>query len=205
VGLLRGSRSWTAADERGMRDWFTQYLNWLLTSPNGQHEQAAKNNHGSWFAAQTAAYALFVGDTAKAKSIAEGVKARIGWQIKPDGQQPIELERTRSMHYSGFNVEALSRVAEVGRKLGIDLWHYHAPDGGNLPAAIDNLGRYLGTGVKWPGQQLDPVSLDLMLVHFRRADYALGDSRYQPVLARLPQDIVSTDRSALLYPDAVSR
>ena len=201
VGLLRGSRSWTAADEREVKDWFAQYLGWLQTSPNGQHEQAARNNHGSWFAAQTAAYALFVGDTARAKDIVQGAKARIGWQIKSDGQQPIELERTRSMHYSGFNVEALSRLAEVGRQLGIDLWHYQAPEGGSLTAAIDNLGRYLGTGEKWPGQQLDAVSLDLMLIHFRRADYALGNSRYRPVLARLPQDVVSSDRSALLYPN----
>src|SRR6266540_882722 len=54
--------------------------------------------------------------------IIEVVKERIGWQIKPDGSQPIELERTRSLHYSGFNVEALSRLAEMGRHVGVDLW-----------------------------------------------------------------------------------
>ena len=91
------------------------YLDWLLTSDNGKHEHDAKNNHGSWYAAQTAAYSLFVGDTARVRAIAEGAKERIGWQITTDGQQPLELERTRSEHYSGFNVEALSRVAEAGR------------------------------------------------------------------------------------------
>lgn len=201
VGLIHGSASWTASDERALRDWFDQYLNWLLTSPNGKHEQAAKNNHGSWFAAQTAAYALFVGDTAKARDIVSAAKSRIGWQIRPDGQQPIELERTRSMHYSGFNVEALSRLAEIGRKVGVDLWNYRAPEGGSLIVAIDNLARYLGTGQKWPGQQIDEVSLDLMLIHFRRADYALRTPRYAPVLKRLPHDVVARDRSALLYPD----
>ena len=201
VGLIHGSASWTASDERALRDWFDQYLNWLLTSPNGRHEQAAKNNHGSWFAAQTAAYALFVGDTAKARAIVSTAEARIGWQIRPDGQQPIELERTRSMHYSGFNVEALSRLAEIGHKVGVDLWNYRAPEGGSLIVAIDNLARYLGTGQKWPGQQIDEVSLDLMLIHFRRADYALPTPRYAPVLKRLPHDVVARDRSALLYPD----
>ena len=201
VGLIHGSASWTTSDERMLRDWFDQYLNWLLTSPNGKHEQAAKNNHGSWFAAQTAAYALFVGDTAKARDIVSAAKSRIGWQIGPDGQQPIELERTRSMHYSGFNVEALSRLAEIGRKVGVDLWNYRAPEGGSLIVAIDNLARYLGTGQKWPGQQIDEVSLDLMLIHFRRADYALRTPRYAPVLKRLPHDVVARDRSALLYPD----
>ncbi len=201
--LLRDSGYWTAADDSALRDWFRHYLDWLLTSDNGKHEQAAKNNHGSWFAAQTSSYALFAGDTALVRAIADSAKARIEWQIKPDGQQPIELERTRSMHYSGFNVEALSRVAEAGRLVGVDLWNYRAPSGGSLTAAIDNLGKYLGTGAKWPGQQIDAVTPDLMLIHFRRADYSLHSKRYEPVLARLPAKEVSSDLSALLYPDPV--
>src|SRR5687768_394375 len=123
VGLIEGSGALSDADMQALRSWFTQYLTWLRTSPNGQHEQRARNNHGSWFAAQTGSYALFTGDTALARTIAEGVKPRIGWQITPDGQQPIELERTRSMHYAAFNIEALARVAEMGRLVGVDLWH----------------------------------------------------------------------------------
>jgi len=203
--LLRNSGSWSASDNAALRAWFKNYLDWLLTSDNGKHEQAARNNHGSWFAAQTATYALFIGDSARARSIADSAKERIGWQITVDGQQPIELERTRSMHYSGFNVEALSRLAEVGRHVGVDLWSFRAPSGGSLVAAIDNLGRYLGTDAKWPGQQIDEVGLDLMLIHLRRADYALNTNRYAPVLARLPAKTVSRDRSALLYPDSIAR
>ncbi len=136
TALVRDSGSWSAADDMALREWFRRYLDWLLTSDNGKHEQAAKNNHGSWFAAQTSSYALFLGDTARARAIADSAKARIDWQINPDGQQPIELERTRSMHYSGFNVEALSRVAEAGRFVGVDLWNYRALRGGSLAAAI---------------------------------------------------------------------
>jgi len=200
IGLLRGSNALTASDERGLRDWFARYLDWLLSSANVK-EREARNNHGSWFAAQTATYALFIGDTAKAREIASAAKPRIGWQIRPDGQQPIELERTRSFHYSGFNVEALSRVAEIGRKVGVDLWSYTAPEGGSLIRAVDNLARYLGTGDKWPGQQIDSVEPELMLIDFRRADFALDTLRYGPVLSRLPQQMVETDRSALLFPD----
>ncbi|HUS11667.1 MAG TPA: alginate lyase family protein, partial [Pyrinomonadaceae bacterium] len=132
VGLLQGSKSWTAADQAALKQWFAAYLKWLLESPNGAHERAAKNNHGSWYAAQTATYAMFIGDSARAKQIAEDAKARIGWQMKPDGNQPEELARTRSFHYSNFNVEALSRVAEIGRKLGVDVWNYTAPTSGSL-------------------------------------------------------------------------
>jgi hypothetical protein len=201
VGLIQGSRSWTAEDQRGMREWFDAYLRWLRTSPNGAHERAARNNHGSWFAAQTGAMALFLGDTTLAREIASDATARIGWQFTADGQQPIELERTRSMHYSGFNIEALSRVAEMGRQLGIDLWSYEAPNGGSLRTGIDHLARYMTDPSKWPGQQIDPVSLDLLIIHLRRAQTAFGDASYLQILQTLPGDDVRKDRSALLYPD----
>jgi hypothetical protein len=142
--LLQGSKSWTAADQRGMEAWFRAYLTWLRSTPNGKHEHDALNNHGSWYAAQAATYAIFVGDTATARELVNEATTRIGWQITPEGDQPKELERTRSMHYSAFNIEALSRVAEIGRRLGIDLWHYRAPEGGSLQIAIDHVVKFAG-------------------------------------------------------------
>jgi hypothetical protein len=201
AGLIDGSKSWTAKDKSALQSWFRQYLNWLLTSPNGAHERAAKNNHGSWYAAQTAAYALFVGDTARARKIAAGAKERIGWQITPDGTQPIEMERTRSLHYSGFNIEALSRLAEVGRQLGVDLWNYQSPKGGSLRRAIDHVAKYLGSNEKWPGQQIDAIDPGLFVIHLRRAEARYHADKYESAIARLPHDLTSSDRSALLYPD----
>lgn len=202
-GLLAGSKSWTARDDAELKTWFRAYLDWLLTSPNGKHEHDAKNNHGSWYAAQTATYALLLGDTARARQIAEDARERIGWQITADGDQPIENERTRSMHYSGFNVEALSRVAEGARRVGVDLWHYKAPTGGSIQAAIRKLARYTNSGEKWPGEQIDAVSLDLLMIHFRRDLVILGDTEMIPVLKRLPQSDFARDRSALLYPSSL--
>ena len=201
AGLIEGSRSWTGADKTALQAWFRSYLNWLLTSPNGAHERAARNNHGSWYAAQTAAYATFVGDTALARSIVDSARARIGWQIKPDGSQPIELERTRSMHYAGFNIEALSRLAEIGCAVGSDLWSYKAPEGGSLETAIDHVARYIASDEKWPGQQIDEVDPNLLVIHLRRTGATLNSAKYRQVLDRLPAKLVQEDRSALLYPD----
>lgn len=201
ASLLEGSASWKQQDRAALQSWFREYLNWLLTSPNGAHERAARNNHGSWYAAQTAAYALFVGDTTLARSIVDSAKSRIGKQITADGQQPIELERTRSMHYAGFNIEALSRLAEIGRALGVDLWNHRAAEGGSLRAAIDHVARYLGTGEKWPGQQIDDIEMPLMVIHLRRAANVYDPAPYSAALARLPKELVISDRSALLYPD----
>src|SRR5215813_9686107 len=60
VGLLNGSRSWTEKDQQALTAWFREFVKWMRTSSNGIDEAQAKNNHGSWYAAQLACYALFI-------------------------------------------------------------------------------------------------------------------------------------------------
>lgn len=201
AGLIAGSKHWSARDQQALQEWFRQYLNWLRTSPNGAHENRARNNHGSWYAAQTGSFALFVGDTAQARVIIDSVKARIAQQITAKGEMPEELARTRSMHYHSFNIEALSRTAEMGKHLGIDIWNYEAPNGGgSLRKAIDLLAPYIASQKQWPGQQIDPVELPLMLMDLRRAAWVYGDAKYSAEIQRLPVDVTRVDRSMLLYP-----
>ena len=206
AGLIATSPAWTDADQRGLQQWFREYLGWLTSSPNGAHERAAVNNHGSWFAAQTAAYALFTGDRAQARDIVAGVRERIGNQIQADGSQPIELQRTRSLHYSNFNVEALSRVAEMGRHVDVDLWHYQAPGGGSIARAVDRIAPYVTDQAAWPGQQLDEVEPSLLLLTMRRTAAALGlKDTWAHATQELSTALQERDRSALLYLDPPAR
>jgi hypothetical protein len=199
--ILEGSRSWTADDARALRAWVREYATWLTTSRNGESERKARNNHGSWYAAQVAALALYVGDSAAARRLVEEARPRVGWQITADGQQPIELERTRSFHYSNFNVEALSRLAEIGRLSGTDLWSYQAPEGGSLRRAVDHLAKHAATPATWPGKQIDEVEPEPLLTTFRRSQHAFGGAPYAATIRALPEKLVREDRSALLYPD----
>jgi len=209
VILLEQSSVWTQTDDKAVRSWFADYLAWLRTSPNGRTEKDARNNHGSWFAAQTSAYALFSGDTTLARAIVTGVQERIGWQIQSDGKQPEELLRTRSYHYSNFNIDALSRIAEMARWVGLELWRYQAPSGGSLVVAIDRLAPFVDRQQEWPDAQLDPVKPDLLLDTFLKARLALGDAKgestYDGVIARLPAKVAAADRSLLLYATPAGR
>jgi hypothetical protein len=199
AALLLGSKGWSAADHAALRAWMKQYNTWLRESDNGKDEWDAPNNHGSWYAAQTATLALFSGDTALARSIAEEAKERIGKQIKPDGSQPTELERTRSFHYSGFNTDALTRLAEVGRRVGVDLWHFEAPTQGSIRRAVDHLADFVYRPKEWPGDQIDTVEPDFIVEIMRRTQGALGVS-YAATFAKLDSKLVRESRSALLYP-----
>lgn len=203
VGLLRGSASWTDADQRALVAWSRDFLAWLRDSPLGVEERAARNNHGSWYDAQVAALALFVGDSALARQvIGESARARIAAHVRPDGSQPEELARTRSLSYSLFNLEALARLAEMGRHVGVDLWAYEAPGGGSLRRAYAYLAPFADPARRWPGEQLTPVSPSEFHAALRRAVHATGDSTLRAALATVPDAPTRADRVRLLFPDA---
>ncbi|MBV9988981.1 MAG: alginate lyase family protein [Chitinophagaceae bacterium] len=155
IGLLRGSNAWTMADDQGLQQWYKEYLNWLLTSKNGNEEHRAKNNHGTWFNAQAVDYALFTGDMAKAHALAEEAKQRIDSQINGQGQMKLELERTAALSYSTFNLVAWSELATLAQKAGTDLWSYHNAAGSGIRKAIDWLRPFAVGDKKWEYQQIN--------------------------------------------------
>jgi hypothetical protein len=203
VGLMRPSSAWTAADDRAMRAWAREFLQWMRTSPQGQEEARATNNHGSWYDVQVVALAYFVGDSTLAEeTLRTSTVQRIEQQILADGRQPRELERTRSLSYSEFNLEALTRLAELARFTKVDLWHHAPAAGGGMGAALRYLAPYADTSRTWAGEQItaaDPLEL---LAPLRRAERALHDPLLHAALERIPATARAAHRSRLLYPSA---
>ena len=174
IGLLAGSKSWTPEDQAGMNKWFTAYYAWLTTTDAGHHEKAATNNHGSWFAAQEASIAMFLGKTDDAKKIAEQVRdQRIPSQFDAAGMQKYELVRTNSFSYSAFNLEALTELANIVAPTGIDLY---ATKPGIL-TGIDALLPFDSTH-KWPHQQISAGKEDSLCPALVRAAAHTHDAKY---------------------------
>ena len=156
---LRGAPGWTEADERGMREWFAKFLDWLLTSKHGKDEDRADNNHGSWYDVQCVVFARFAGRDEVAAGILAAVPARrLASQIEPDGKQPHELARTKSWNYSMMNLRALMLLARLAESGGPDLWSYSSPDGRSIRAAITYLARYADADVAWPHKNISKIN-----------------------------------------------
>jgi hypothetical protein len=167
VGLLVGSKSWTAADGLALRAWFDEYLTWMRQSKNGQEESAAKNNHGTHYDVQVVTYALFVGKHDLAEEVLRAVpQKRIAAQIEPDGRQPLELERTKAWSYSIMNLRGLLQLVQLGRRVDIDLWN------DRLRAAVDFLRPYAKGEQKWPYQQINGFRPEGALYLFRWVDHS---------------------------------
>ncbi len=198
VRLLRTSPAWTADDQAAMVVWCAAYLDWLRTSEIGRREAAARNNHGTWYDAQVAALAVFVGREDLARQTIEAARRRLAEQIEPVGRQPLELARTKSFGYSLFNLRGWFVLAALGERVGVDLWHYGTADGRSLRKALDFVAPYADPQKRWPYPELKFNRSGLVAIVIP-AVAAYGEEPYGKYLDQLPRDEIAANRGNLLY------
>jgi hypothetical protein len=199
VGMLQSSPSWTAEDDKKLKVWFSQYLDWLTSSKNGKDEAKAKNNHGSWYDYQVISIALFLDKTDMAKMYLEAVKTkRIAVQIKADGTQPLELERTKSWDYSLFNLEALCNLAIVGDRVGVDLWNYENPEGGSIRKALDYVLSYSLNLKSWKYPQIQEFKINALYPILVAAKKYIDIKTYSEWIAKIFSDKMIKDKENIL-------
>jgi len=199
VILLEGSPHWSPSDAAGMKTWLNAFLDWALTSKNGLAERAARNNHGTFYDAEVAHFALFCGRTNLAREIIlSATTNRIAAQIKPDGSQPLELARADSFAYSRFNLIALFDLATLGDHAGVNLWQYETDAHASIRRALDFLMPYVEDPAKpWPFERGKNARRSLDSRLFRQAFVVFGDERYQRALNQLPN--TDSERDALFF------
>jgi Alginate lyase len=166
-------------DEFGaIRRWFSDYTAWLTTSKNGVEERDARNNHGTCWVMQVAAFASLTGDTSQLEMCRRRFKdVLVPQQIAADGSFPLEIERTKPYGYSLFNLDAMATTCEL---LGGDAWTFELPDGRGMRRAVAFMAPYIRNRAAWPHgkdvQYFDewPMrhpSLLFASVAFHRTDY----------------------------------
>ena len=182
--LDTGAPGWTKTDRAAMAGWNSDFLGWLKDSAFGKEEGAAANNHGTFYDMELAALAYATGDTALARRTVLDARAkRIDPQIAGDGSQPQELARTRSWHYSTFDLVAYTRLAAIGRHVGVNLWTYQGPDGQGLLKAVDYLLPTATGATAWPHPELEFYRYAASDIVHAAAD--AGDARAKAAVPKL--------------------
>jgi hypothetical protein len=202
VGMIADSGEWTVDDEAALKAWFAEFNRWLVESPLGISERAAKNNHGTFYDLILASGAAYTGDEATVREVLAAVgPVRLEGQIAPDGSTPEETRRAESAMYTLWNLKGLSDLALMGGKYGIDIWNY--PDAAN--ARLKKAGEFLlpyATGTaQWAfGQQ--QMQRKGPLGYFRAIAPVYRDPRFDEAIAVMVQasnaDEIAADRSVLL-------
>ncbi|MDQ3440832.1 MAG: alginate lyase family protein [Planctomycetota bacterium] len=198
-GLLAGSQHWSADDSKQLKAWFKEFLTYLIESEQGKKEQAAPNNHGTFWGVQAATYALYLDDTELAKKIIQKHgPGRIAKQIEPDGRQPEELERTKAFDYSRYNILAHEDLAMLGERVGVNVWAYQTDDGRSLRKAIDWMLPFMTGDAKWQYKQISDPKMKEAATVLRRAANAYNEPKYEQAIAKMK--VGASDMTNLLFP-----
>jgi hypothetical protein len=151
IEVLETGDALSSAERRQIAQWFADYTQWLTRSKNGQDERDARNNHGSCWLLQVAAFAHLTGDQAMLAYARERFKTvLLPTQLAQDGSLPLELKRTKPYGYALFDLEALATLCEILSTPTDNLWTFSLPDGRGMARAMAWMVPYMVDKTRWP-------------------------------------------------------
>jgi hypothetical protein len=137
---------------KGVKSWFEKYLSWVTTHQYGIDERNAKNNHGTCWVMQVAAFAKLTGNQALLDTCANRFKTIIlPNQMDQKGSFPLELARTKPFGYSLFNLDAMATICHI--LADKNLWNFSLPDGRTMKNGVSFIYPFIEDKNKWPYQK----------------------------------------------------
>lgn len=203
--LLDGCARWDCSGRKeALWRWLSEYAAWLASSAHAADEFAQLNNHGTWFDVQALSLSQHVGNESWSKHLAEDSKARVQAQVAPNGTLPLELARTRSMHYTWWDLIAFFELAQLTKRSGVDLFHYVTAANQSLKHALDWVAPWTLRGAApWPYPEITPFDHGKFFQIFRMASINYGEATYEAMIPRLTGNVnYTTNHINLVWPKA---
>lgn len=105
--------------DASFKEWFADFLEWMLKSDIGKEERAENGNISLYYDVLALDIASFVKNKAIIKELTKEFRTkRLDIQIMPDGSQPVELARTRGYYYSIYNLRHIVDFCIIQESLG---------------------------------------------------------------------------------------
>jgi hypothetical protein len=169
ITLIKNSPFLDNGMQKGLKIWFTKFLNWLQTSTIGKDEMAAKNNHGVWYDALCLSIANFINDKPLANKIILTAVDRLDAQMDDNGYFPLELERTTSLHYTTFILDAFTVVAQLSENSKINFWTLKTKSHKSVKKGYEVLFYHLTGTKEWTWPQIKPFTFSNSFQLFLKA------------------------------------
>ncbi|KAA5824841.1 alginate lyase family protein [Algibacter amylolyticus] len=169
--------------KQGMDIWFNDYLHWLITNPMAIEAGLTRQNHANHYNYQVVGLMMYLGKNEEAKKVIEDAKqVRIADQIMPDGSQPREMGRTKSVQYATLNLWSMTELTLMGRKLGIDLWAFETEDGRSLKKAYKYLTPFVLGTEKWPQRQITEGGPEKAIEMYLKPTFSMASTSFDTTL-----------------------
>ncbi len=134
-----------------IKAWFAEYLKWMTNHEYGIDEMKRKNNHGTCWVMQVAAFARLVGDDELMQMCRDRVKSvLVPNQIASDGSFQMELDRTKPYGYSLFNLDAFAAVCLILSTPEDNLWEFRTTTSGSMADALAYMFSFIDNKSIWP-------------------------------------------------------
>lgn len=147
--LVMGSKI-NPADLKAIKNWFADYLKWLMNSKNGNDEMNAKNNHGTCFTLQVAGFAKLTGNQELLDFCSNRYKTfLLPNQMALDGSFPLEMARTKPYGYSIFNLDAMTILCQILSTPTNNLFAFETVDGKSIKKGIEFMYPFIADKAKW--------------------------------------------------------
>ena len=114
-----------------------------------------------------------------------------------EGGQTHELARSRSFFYSCFNLQALTNIAELGDKVGMNMWQYQSENKKSLALAISYLTPVVD-GKKWSHDTLKDIDLSGLIPIISKASKNENTQEYNGLLVKILKDSEQKKQNKIL-------
>ncbi len=149
-GTLIMSDKIDLTDLKAIKNWFSDYITWMMTSKNGNDEMNAKNNHGTCFTLQIGGFAKLTGNQKMLNFCSEKYKTvLLPTQMASDGSFPLEMARTKPYGYSIFNLDAMTTICQIISTPKDNLFSYTTTDGKSIKKGIEFMYPFIVDKNKW--------------------------------------------------------
>jgi hypothetical protein len=150
VIVMESAKAMDPKTASGVKKWFAEYTNWLMTSKPGIQEKLTKNNHSTCWAMQVASFAKLCNNQVVLDSLRTRYETvLLPNQMATDGSFPLEMSRSKPYGYSIFNLDAMTMLCQILSTPKDNLWNFETADGKSIKKGITYLYPFIADKSKW--------------------------------------------------------